>query len=605
MATVPFSAGIVMRVQNINRLVSERVALRSLTQEPQLKTDEQALERHREYKYRILEALKKACKNEATNDLIMTRFTNLAESLEYARGVAILSGKEVREEADGPSLQAAWRDLLNRYTEYGGRYISLSADVVEQHPILRGFLHPLVIALLAYRMGGPINAADTGYAHKWKCPNQLEIMTAEQSFHMEGEDGKPSILDVQRLTWVWEEYEGKSRSVRGQHNIFQGGQGVDPRPLTTATLLDADSAEAPSWIMYDPNNSSLYYDCMGSSAERHCISLDFHVQSMPDDMLDLMATPGTPAVDPKHMTLTSLMLSFPVKHYHNHFHRLLFSPNSLQAIVTKLSAIDIPKILQFPTMDAHHVFEGRVQAYLNENRARIPAEIFQLQQDVRLSGIYENSAIFLERLYLKARRELHTPLGLNMMPQTPIEEDREWVRKMIRDLPADMVRARLFRHTQTLTTVPFTEQDLLPVLSLQQIATSIEMRCRNLIGKGYIDEFCVLPSLSSFAAALFAVLSSPKEADVNPMTAWVNVFDMQVFRTRCMYLFWCADWLEIYYARAAPGPYMVDNDEMEGALKTWRGEMAQMVQLLLRNWVACGFMIDSLPEWDFFVGQGV
>jgi hypothetical protein len=117
MATVPFSAGIVMRVQNINRLVSERVALRSLTQEPQLKTDEQALERHREYKYRILEALKKACKNEANNDLIMTRFTNLAESLEYARGVAILSGKEVREEADGPSLQAAWRDLLNRYTE--------------------------------------------------------------------------------------------------------------------------------------------------------------------------------------------------------------------------------------------------------------------------------------------------------------------------------------------------------------------------------------------------------------------------------------------------------------------------------------------------------
>jgi hypothetical protein len=244
-----------------------------------------------------------------------------------------------------------------------------------------------------------------------------------------------------------------------------------------------------------------------------------------------------------------------------------------------------------------------VQAYLRETRAEIPTDISQLPHNICLSDTYPHPTAFLDRLYLKARRDLYLPLGWGIMPQTPIEEDREWARTRSATCPATWC-ARISQYAGEHTAVPFKEQDLLSVTELRFIATSIETHCLNLVGKGYVDNSCLLPSMSLFAAALCTILGSFKEAGSTP-EPWVTALDLQIFRTRCMYLFWCADWLEIYYARAAPGPYMVDNDEMEGALKTWRGEMAQMVQLLLRNWVACGFMIDSLPEWDLFVGQGV
>jgi hypothetical protein len=117
-------------------------------------------------------------------------------------------------------------------------------------------------------MGGPVNAANTAYAHKWKGSPQAVTLPIEHSFHMEGHNEIPSILDVQRLTLVWEEYEGKSRSVCGQHNIFQNEKGINPEPLKTASLLDPKSADAPSWIMYDPKDSAISYDCQDFGAVR-------------------------------------------------------------------------------------------------------------------------------------------------------------------------------------------------------------------------------------------------------------------------------------------------------------------------------------------------
>jgi hypothetical protein len=601
MASVPpFQAGIVMNEQHKSQLVSERVALRSLTHKSKLRTDTTALGQQRDYKYKILEGIQKACPNKAAREQITARFLNLAESLEYAKGVAIPTEKDAVDEAEGRSLQSAWRELLNDNTAYGGRSLSLSAEVLQQHSTFRGLLHPLVVALLAYRMGGPINAANTGYAHQWKRPDHVAAPTDMRNFHMEGDNGEPTIFDVQRLALVWGEHEGIPTSVCGEHNIFRSGQGCNPERLKTASLINPDNAEAPSWIMYDPQNSALSYDCIGSNVVRHCISLDFQVHTIPDDMIDLLAAPGAPTIDSKRVTLTDLLLSFPISSYHNHFLRLLFSPESVQAIIAKLSTIDMPATLRFATSDPNQLFQQRVEAYHRKNIANIPADILQFEHEICLTGTYMCPDKFLERLYLKARREMYLPLGCDIIPQDIIEENREYARTLIRTLPGDMVCKRLARYAHTLTEVPFTEQDLLPVKQLQQVADSIEKRCLAMVGKGYMDNVCALPSMASFAAALHTVLGSPKEADATSEPL-VTKYDMQIFRTRCMYLFWCADWLENFYAHPLPGPHMVNVLEIESALKMWRGEIGHISCLLLRNWVALGLVMERLPKGAFCV----
>jgi hypothetical protein len=174
----------------------------------------------------------------------------------------------------------------------------------------------------------------------------------------------------------------------------------------------------------------------------------------------------------------------------------------------------------------------------------------------------------------------------------------------IRNLPGDMVCARISRYAGEHTAVPFKEQDLLSVTELRFIATSIETHCLNLVGKGYVDNSCLLPSISLFAAALCTMLGSFKEAGSTP-EPWVTALDLQIFRTRCMYLFWCADFLENCYAGPLLGPHMVDVEGMEGALPMWWSEMKHIAQLLLRNWVVWGFVIDRLPNGNFRVRKGI
>jgi hypothetical protein len=79
-----------------------------------------------------------------------------------------------------------------------------------------------------------------------------------------------------------------------------------------------------------------------------------------------------------------------------------------------------------------------------------------------------------------------------------------------------------------------------------------------------------------------------------------NLLDLQIYRTRCLYLFLCADWLVRYSNEPVRGLYMLpDADEVIGEIET-NGYCFIAIQLL-QNWIAwCLFMktLLAIKRWD-------
>jgi hypothetical protein len=109
-----------------------------------------------------------------------------------------------------------------------------------------------------------------------------------------------------------------------------------------------------------------------------------------------------------------LLLAFSVPNYSNHLHRLLFSPDSLKIIFSKLSDIEIPptKTIRLFT---HQRFLQRLDTFEIVNQSHIPPDILGMQQVIGIQGTHACVANFsLEEAYLKARREIHLPFGWDL-----------------------------------------------------------------------------------------------------------------------------------------------------------------------------------------------
>jgi hypothetical protein len=597
-------AGIVVRPQDCSRLIGDRIACRNITHVAREKSVTKTLEENRRYKAKVLEVLLKTAADPETGNELTKKFLNLAESLEHVKGVAIPAEFDMIDDSDEDVLRDAGRVMFHGDSTYSGRLLALSPPgLLQQHFIFQGLLHPLFVALLAYQMGGPINAANTAYAHQWKLPDQSLSDSDMKNFHMEGDNGDILIFDDHRITLVWEEHNGKPRGPSGKHHLFLSGQGSGAQPLKTASLMSSDKGKASSVILYDAKSSALVYECQDPEAVRHSISLDFHTHTMTDDVLDLLATSEPTTLDLESITLSDLLLSFPVSNYSNHFHRILFSPDSLQAIISKLSSIDISATQLIPLSPpaTQQPFLQRLEDYKRDNHSHIPRDILSLEKDIFISGTYTSTSRFLEKLCQKARRDVHLPLGWDLVPQNPIEENREWARKIIRNLPGTLIHQRFAKQAPALTRVSYNTNDLLSTGQLQNLATGIEKRYLEVIGNGFIDESSVLPSMPSFVAALGSALNGPKEiqACAEPR---VDEQDLQMYRTRSLYLFWCADWLENYLGEAIPGPFMIVKANSKEVEKM-KGEMGLMARALLRNWAAWGCLMEVLPSGEFCIRQ--
>jgi hypothetical protein len=189
---------------------------------------------------------------------------------------------------------------------------------------------------------------------------------------------------------------------------------------------------------------------------------------------------------------------------------------------------------------------------------------------------------------------------MDLMPQTVADDQRETARKIIRDQTGEKIYQKLATYMQSLTMDRYGCGSLLSTAQLQAIAEKIEITYLDLTSRGYADGSFILVSFSSLSSALGRALNSTKEIEVTP-EARVTDEDLQIFRTRCLYLFWCADFLARYLSRPREGPCMVNRLTPEEMSYIWP-ETMYMAEQLLRNWVAWGLFVETLPTGGFTVG---
>lgn len=548
-------AGISVSACDWGKIVTDRVAWRHQTcilhEIPQ---DAGAVVTIQRYRQKIISALMCATTDIDTGFQFVRRFLHLAETLESVRAVAVQLGPSNEIISSWNTLATTWVEADQETGLDGCTLLAHKIELLESRLVDQTLLHPLFVALLAYQMGAPINAASTAYAHEWKIPENSTKITGVPAFHIEGDSG--DMFDDHRIALVWESRKEKSGSPSGQHHVFLTG---DATPHTLTTLKDAqlEGVGSPMIILYNSRSAALYYDCHDVEAVRHSINLDFHVNVVTDSDLEMLSVRHPDAVELEHLTLTQLLVNFPIYDYNSHFDRLLFDPESLSLIFSKLSLFDIP--ISAPTSSqtcTKSTLEKRFEAYVNDNHAQIPPAILDMEHDIKVSGTYGSLSSLMHIICFKARRDVHLNLGMNLFPQHPTTQHQELARKYFRDLPGDVVSQRIMHYTQTITRHSFTSNDLIPAPQLKALGLRIEMCCFELLSVGFIDSAFMLPSIASFAAAVGSALDGPKEYEITADPC-IQDADLEIFRTRCLYLFWCADWLARYLARPCQGSIMV------------------------------------------------
>jgi hypothetical protein len=168
-------------------------------------------------------------------------------------------------------------------------------------------------------------------------------------------------------------------------------------------------------------------------------------------------------------------------------------------------------------------------------------------------------------------------------------------------LPEDLISTRLAYYAPALVDSAYTIRDLTPTANLHKFAKLLERRCLELIGMGFIDGESRLPSMAALACAFGNTINGLKEVQI-VAEPWIEDLDLQVYRTRCLYLFWCADWLACYLVKPVTGPLMIINADMAIAgARGIRREVCRMAIVFLRNWVAWSLFVEGLPQGGFFV----
>lgn len=190
---------------------------------------------------------------------------------------------------------------------------------------------------------------------------------------------------------------------------------------------------------------------------------------------------------------------------------------------------------------------------------------------------------------------------MDLFPQTPISGNMEWARMFIRDKPGDTVLARLSCYAQTLFETGYSTKDLVTTPDIRKFAKACENHCLQLIAAGFVDDLSQLPSIAALVYALGEAVDGLKEIQLSAEPQ-IEDTDLSIYRTRCLYLFWCVDWLACYVKKPLVGPYMTMDVEFAiASVQAIQGRVNQMACVLLRNWVAWGLCVDTLPEGGFVV----
>lgn len=394
----------------------------------------------------------------------------------------------------------------------------------------------------------------------------------------------------------WEDRDGDVKPLSGQHHLFLSGDAT-PQKISAATSNGEANASNPITILYDTKNASLVYDCQEAGVIRRSISLDFHLHITPSDELSRLSE-FREGSQVEGMEIIDLLTSCPEEGYEVHFQRLLCNPKSLAAMVQMLSRIDPPAPC-YCAPPSNAAFSKRVDDYKRDNVASIPPEILNFGKDIQVSGIYSTPMVFLQNLTTKACRDVHLPLGWDLFPYKVTDDIREVARKYFRDMSEKSVGMRIGAYMSTLMKTPYSSQDLLSTAQLQGLAEQIVQGSLELMTDGYVSIADVLLCILSFVQALGRALNGPNEAQ-GRSESWFDESGLHLYRTRCLYLFWCVDFLLDYLEKPIEGPFMMMRMRKED-IASMRVQGESMARMLLRNWVAWGLFVEGLPKGGFRV----
>jgi len=205
-ATQKFRASFFVQEHEGVKIVTDRIACRQVTRTIGEKVNSELLGQNA-FRKALLQQLHAACPPGEKGDAIAKKFLHLAHTLEHAKALGLPAVDTSRGEDDSSDpddssgLEDSWTATVRELGASGSRLLDARSDDAMRYPITQaGTVHPLIVALLAFRLGGPINAANSAFAHQWKLPDQSASIAQEQHFHMEGDAG--NIFDDHRITFV-------------------------------------------------------------------------------------------------------------------------------------------------------------------------------------------------------------------------------------------------------------------------------------------------------------------------------------------------------------------------------------------------------------------
>lgn len=454
----------------------------------------------------------------------------------------------------------------------------------------RGLLaHPFVIALSAYHLGGVVNATGTYHISEWQSHASASDGTPDH--YMEGDTG--SIFDGLRAAVVWESTpESPVHTLSGTHNVFLTGDATPVRLSNICPTGPGDTEVRFLVIIYDARDAALSYYTEDREAIRKSVSIDLHRSAITDDDIRLLFSDRDDRL-PVKLTLANLTTEFPGLGYASHFHRLLLSNSSLHTINSIVSTMQVPISPEAENTSQRSSLR-RFRAWIEENWSQVPETIMKMGNDLNIVGTHPSVHEFILRLSLKACRDVHLFLGMDLVPENPIANLRELARTTIRDHSGDMVVLRLTQYSDALTEHTYGISSIQTTAWIDHAARELESCCLDLVGAGFVDRDGLLPSIAALSHALGQAIDSAKEADVCAKP-WYNERDLLIYRTRCLYLFWCADWLVCCLLAPQEGPFMIQSPllqkETQESLNT---RILDISVTLLRNWVAWGMFMDLL-----------
>lgn len=588
----PIHVTTAIRACDQGKLVTDRVSshhyTRSLTEH--VNHERRIQEREEQYRCFIVNSLRSACPDETTLDVYMKNFRDLADILKSACAIEFPNQPHVDEVLASEYSEAI--DTTNENPASAYLCLAQHPDLLQSISTHQGFLHPLFISLLAYQMGGPVNAATTAYGHDWR---KSEGSTDLPAFHMEGDSG--DILDDYRMTFAWERRGDTMKRLSGDHHIFLTGD-TTPRQLAVVRSTAEKNDNSAVAIIYDAKNVALYYECEDAAATRSSISLDFHVSRLTNDDLVILNLPPRTETELEDLTLSQLLTNFPIHDYVSHFHRLLFSPSSIRCIFAALDTLTIPSpnpALQTATPSLKH----RYTRWHADNLSHIPRSLTTMPRKPLL-GVYPTLTAFQHRLAFEMQLDMHRSLGVNLFPSTLTAAHREAARKWIRDLPGDAVFARLKPYVAGLSrNFPVTREGVLGTGVVRWFAGFVERKCLEVVARGdvRVGGGALVYAIGALARAIGNAVDGLKEVDVVP-EPWVDEHDLWIFRARCVYLFWCADWVAGFLAQ---GLGTNGDGDLEMEREKEKREMRGVAVSLLGNWMAWACVVEGLPGRPFRV----